>query len=357
MSDISHIFLGALCAEGFCSHYGELLQPNAPFTVYIVKGSSGSGKSTFFKKTARALSELGYPVTLIHCSFDPDSLDGVVCKSLRLALVDGTAPHTLDPVLTGTKHRVISFYEFADCEKLEVYAGEIETLLKRKGACMKRAQGLISPAASLYEQLYSTAGECLLSQKAADSFDRLARRLIPRGGTAPRCAGVFASALTPQGCKTALQLGRAENTTLYIINDANMCAASAGLTAVLNCALQRGQSAEVGRNPLCRSAVEYVALPELSLIFCANSFAADFCADNAKTINAARFYDQNALKARKNRIALYKQLISQMTAQAVAQLAQAKQLHNEIERRYSSCMDFKAQNKLCEQYIKSFTRL
>jgi len=36
--------------------------------------------------------ERGYDVEFMHCSSDNNSLDGVVIPSLKIALLDGTAP-------------------------------------------------------------------------------------------------------------------------------------------------------------------------------------------------------------------------------------------------------------------------
>ena len=65
--------------------------------VFILKGSPGSGKSTVMKRIAARAEAEGHPLTVIRCSSDPDSLDGVMLTDLGVAVADGTSPHSLDP--------------------------------------------------------------------------------------------------------------------------------------------------------------------------------------------------------------------------------------------------------------------
>ena len=88
----THFFLGANSAEGFYGLYEQLLDARL-YDLIILKGTPGCGKSTFMRRAAAALEERGLETVYIHCSGDPDSLDGVIAPAIRTAIVDGTAPH------------------------------------------------------------------------------------------------------------------------------------------------------------------------------------------------------------------------------------------------------------------------
>ena len=88
----SSYFLGANSKDGFYSLYHELIDLKQANRLYIIKGGSGSGKSTFMKSLANRLKDKSR-IEYIHCSADPDSLDAVVLCDLGCAIVDGTAPH------------------------------------------------------------------------------------------------------------------------------------------------------------------------------------------------------------------------------------------------------------------------
>ena len=65
-------FLGTTTPAGFRGYFEELRRE--PGTqMYLVKSGPGCGKSTLMKRLAQMS---GGPVQCIHCSSDPDSLDG-----------------------------------------------------------------------------------------------------------------------------------------------------------------------------------------------------------------------------------------------------------------------------------------
>ena len=88
----ARFFLGANAPGGFRSLYDHFTDP-ATDHLYIIKSGPGSGKSTFMKTVGRAVHEAGHSVEYIHCSGDPDSLDGVYFPDFHTGYVDGTSPH------------------------------------------------------------------------------------------------------------------------------------------------------------------------------------------------------------------------------------------------------------------------
>ncbi len=57
------------------------------------------GKSTFMRSVGQEMLERGYDVEQHHCSSDNGSLDAVVIPAAGTALLDGTAPHGIVPIL------------------------------------------------------------------------------------------------------------------------------------------------------------------------------------------------------------------------------------------------------------------
>lgn len=89
-----HYFLGSNSHDGFYSLYDDFVNDENGF-FYVIKGGPGCGKSSFMKKIATNLQQKGYRAEYIHCSGDPDSLDGVYFPKLKTGFVDGTAPHAI----------------------------------------------------------------------------------------------------------------------------------------------------------------------------------------------------------------------------------------------------------------------
>ena len=101
-------FLGTVSASGFAGFFSQLNDPDLPERTRIIKSGPGCGKSSMMRRLGERMVRAGYPVEYIHCSSDPDSLDGLVCVPLRFAIVDGTAPHVLEPAIPAAKQEVVS---------------------------------------------------------------------------------------------------------------------------------------------------------------------------------------------------------------------------------------------------------
>lgn len=94
-----HYFLGANTPSGFVSRFDQLTDPEQFDRVYVLKGTPGNGKSTLLRRVAAAFEEKCGGIELIHCSFDPDSLDAVVLGDWRCVVVDGTPPQEGAPYI------------------------------------------------------------------------------------------------------------------------------------------------------------------------------------------------------------------------------------------------------------------
>lgn len=112
-----HYFAGGNTAKGFYSLFDENLGELEK--VFILKGGPGNGKSTMMKNIANNLLEQGYDVELIHCSSDPDSLDGVIFPSMKIGIVDGTPPHIIEPKTPGAVEEYVNLGVAWDSKELE----------------------------------------------------------------------------------------------------------------------------------------------------------------------------------------------------------------------------------------------
>ncbi|UCZ51581.1 hypothetical protein LGQ02_11940 [Bacillus shivajii] len=88
-------FFGSASAKGPVNFIDELTL-NMTNRV-IIKGRSGSGKSTLMRRISHKAKEHSLSATLYPCALDPDSIDMVTIPALSFAIVDGTAPHVIDP--------------------------------------------------------------------------------------------------------------------------------------------------------------------------------------------------------------------------------------------------------------------
>lgn len=92
---VRNLFFGASTSEGVLNYIENITQDINK--RYIIKGRSGSGKSTVMRKIGHHAQKLGYSVDYFPCGLDPHSLDMVVIQPLNVTILDGTAPHVIDP--------------------------------------------------------------------------------------------------------------------------------------------------------------------------------------------------------------------------------------------------------------------
>ena len=89
-ADYIDFFLGANTSKGFLSRYEQISKNQKIKKLYVIKGGAGTGKSTIMKKVAEEYHKRGFQIERIHCSSDPDSLDGVIVEEKGMAILDGT---------------------------------------------------------------------------------------------------------------------------------------------------------------------------------------------------------------------------------------------------------------------------
>ena len=174
-------FAGANSARGFVSFYDAILEDRKIEKIYILKGGPGTGKSSFMKRAAKEAARRGVSVESYACSSDPDSLDGVVIGG-RLAIIDGTAPHTVDPRIAGAREEIINLGAFWDDGLLGQRACEIEELIKKKGDSYKKAYRYLSAYQNITDLNFVLVAPYFNEKKAVKAVARVFSRLSHGGG-------------------------------------------------------------------------------------------------------------------------------------------------------------------------------
>lgn len=129
---------------------------------FYIKGRAGTGKSVFMKKVMAACEDKGLDMEVYHCSFDPNSIDMVIIRSLDVCLFDSTDPHEFFPERIGDT--VIDLYEEAVAPGTdEKFAQEIANITKKYKSYMKQGISSIKRAYE-YRELIEERYDSLLKQ-------------------------------------------------------------------------------------------------------------------------------------------------------------------------------------------------
>jgi hypothetical protein len=144
--------------EGFFSYYQYILGQREADKIICIKGGPGVGNSTFMKKIGEAMLEEGHNVDFMHCSSDNNSLDGIVLRDKKIALIDGTSPHIVDPINPGAVDSIIHLGDYWDEDGIR----------KNRDALISNNERIKSIFARVYNYL-AAAGKCTTTCAASTS--------------------------------------------------------------------------------------------------------------------------------------------------------------------------------------------
>ena len=152
------MFAGANTPDGFVGFYRELVDMYDLKKLYILKGGSGIGKSTFIRKFAEHFPN--DERLFLMCSGDPKSLDGVIISHIGVGIIDGTDPHTVDPIYPGVVDEIINLGEYIIWDKVKATREILQTLTAEKKSYYKTAFKYLARARDTHhkiEKLYNGA--------------------------------------------------------------------------------------------------------------------------------------------------------------------------------------------------------
>jgi ABC-type hemin transport system ATPase subunit len=145
---IRKVFPGGNTAEGFFSYYRYLLEKGSK-RIFVIKGGPGVGKSTLMKKIGYRMVEMGYDVEFHHCSSDNNSLDGIAVVDAGIVMVDGTAPHIVDPKYPGGLDEIINMGEYWDVDGMQVNMNQIIASTNEVSRLFARAYKFLNAAKAI----------------------------------------------------------------------------------------------------------------------------------------------------------------------------------------------------------------
>lgn len=344
-----HWFPGGNTARGFHSFYHCILPAEEAEKIVLLKGGPGVGKSTFMRKIADILEEHGQRVEYLHCSSDAESLDGVVCREIGFAILDGTAPHIVDPEIPGAADSILNLGAFLDEAALRTRKKEILTIQKALRICFTQAYRYLSSALPLREDSASILRGALDEEVLMRAFGPWLQTITGyRTATKPGAArSMFASAITPQGCVNFLQTLAVPR--IWRITGAWGVDAHKLLSILRHAALLRGMQVEAMVCPMTPDRLEHLYIPTFGL-FITTENRYHSLPEKAERVIDFDEYRLRRLTAREEQALLFNlEQFDLLVGAATDALKRAKALHDELEAEYTSRMDFDGVEKCIEE--------
>lgn len=341
---VRHLFPGGNTSLGFFSYYEYILSQEDATRIIVIKGGPGVGKSTFMKKIGAEMIDRGYDVEFMHCSSDNNSLDGVVIPAAKVALIDGTAPHIVDPKNPGAVDEIINFGEYWDEEGIRKYKKEVISDNKEVGKIFARAYRYLKAAAAIYEDTAVIYGWAINSAKVNAVTSKIINALFTPEGIAVkegRQRHLFASAITPDGLKNYLD-SLLTTEKVYEIKGQQGTGTEKVLEKIRTAAIERGYYVESYYCALNPHKLEHLVIPDLDVSFTTSNKYHSAAVDIYAEINLDEYLNQSVIEAYSDTLEYNKTEFDALLVRAVRTVSKAKAMHDHMETYYIPNMDFEA---------------
>ncbi len=345
-------FLGSNTPEGFVGTTETLYTPDG-WRVYVLKGGAGTGKSTLLRRVYEQLHD--ETAEVFCCSSDPASLDAVRFPDRQLFLIDGTAPHSVEPSYWGAVEQIVPLSLCMG--NLYNKAPAVIALTDQKHTLHHRCCKHLHAAAVLLSDGRRIENNCLDREKVCRFAHHLAVSEWQSGAidVHPLSSETrFLSAFTPDGWITLYDTLQGLCPRIYVIEDEQGAAASLLLSELEKAATTDGKRCISCPCPLFPSdGPEHLLLPELGLAFTtSNSFhKVDFPV--FRRIHASRFLDTERLRRHRQRLSFLRRAASELLREATTLSAQAKKVHDQLEEYSAAVMDWQRYEVLTDELLKN----
>ena len=365
MSIERHYFPGNNTPLGFFSYYKYIISQREANRIICLKGGPGTGKSTFMKKIASEFSK-EEEIDFLHCSADEDSLDGVLLKNKKVALIDGTSPHITDPLTPGAVDKIINLGEYWDNTAIESNKSEILDLNEETSRWYRIAYNYLNAVKSVYrslEEIYQSAAESgeiysLVAEIIGEEFGEIPISLNPG-----KYKKFFASAITGNGVINYLPTLLENMKKIYIINAPVGYTNYSFMEIIAEGAKYRGFDCEIFYCPICpEEKKEHIIIPKLGLAFVTVNGYHDLepwelsCFGNEENeiilIDLADYMKPHILQ---NNEELMKNLLSEYDIflnKSFKYLQKAKETHMKVEQLYIPNMNFTRVKNVIDETVE-----
>lgn len=340
---MKYVYPGGNTSKGFYSFYESGLQGMEH--VFVLKGGPGTGKSTLMRRIGIAMMDRGFDVEFWQCSSDNDSLDGVLVPSLKAAVIDGTAPHIVDPRYPGVVDEIINLGEHWDEKILKENGTEIKRIINEISGHFSTAYEYLRAAKEVHDEWEKNHIEAM----DFDAADRKAGELVKEIFKArePVVRHLFASAITPKGMMNFIGNITENCRTRYIVKGLPGTGKSTLTNKVVQEAVDLGYQVDVYHCSFDPDSIDMVVIPALgaAVIDGTPPHVIDPERPGDKIINMLECLDMDEVSKKADKLANIEGEFNRLTGEAVKNLARAKAMHDELERFYIGAMDFEGVNK------------
>lgn len=347
MPKIRRMFPGGNTSQGFISFHDNIIGENRNM-LYILKGMPGGGKSSMMIEIANRALEEGYSLEYHHCPSDPDSVDGIVIEELKLAIVDGTAPHIIDPIYPGITDKIVDLAVFINKQYMIEEKEKIIKAKKANKSAYRKAFNYFKSAKIIHEEI-ENSNKFLVNKKEINKISKdlieevfsKEERQIEYNGFSER--HLFSSAYTPEGYVDYTDTILEGLTHIYYIEGEIATGKSLLLNRILDRSRISNYSIEIYHDPMFSEKLESLYIKDLDTLVTSNKIAKDY---SNHIINLNKYIYMENLN--EEDYSFYKLLKDR----GIESLSKAKDNHFILEKAYNPAIDYSGIDKLRTKLLK-----
>lgn len=327
---------------GFINNFHQFFKYDKTAKCYIIKAGPGCGKSTMMRGIADYLQKKDFEVLLFPCTSDPNSLDGVYCKDINFMIVDGTAPHIIEPNYPMFFENIINLYDCIDREKIKNNSDNLLNDFSKNSVYHKRSKNILNAIKEINDDSKILTETYIDKEKLENFSNRLVNKLFKtKLNKKSICTNLFLSGITLNGLqyfsKTPVNMVK----NIYAIHDIYGNCSNYILNKIYEKATQSGYNVIKCHCPISPyEKIDHLIIKELDIAFITVNKYLKIDYIPTKNIHFSRFLKTKIPQVHKNRIKFNNKTILNLTKKLQEQLLIAKKYHDNIENCYVSAVDF-----------------
>ncbi|WP_028549048.1 PRK06851 family protein [Paenibacillus sp. UNC451MF] len=358
--NVRNFFAGGNTAHGFSNLFDSSLQ--GLDRLYILKGGPGTGKSSLIRFIGDHLVNNGHDILLIHCASDSDSLDGLIVPSLKIGIVDGTAPHVIEPKLPGAVEQYVNLGEAWDASELNEQRDTIAALNEQIKQAYERAYAGFAEALRIHDEweaVYFDTMDFAAADELTEEYKDILYgdlQLEKQGRVDHR----FLGAATPTGAVDFVPNLTEGLARRFFLKGRPGSGKSTMLKKLAAAAIERGFDIEIYHCGFDPNSLDMIIVRELGFAIFDSTAPHEYFPDRAGDDIVdmyLRCIKPGTDEANAEVLSEIKQRYTTQMKQSTQHLAEAKSLHDELEQIYVQAMDFRVVDRIRERILQEITSL
>lgn len=351
-----HLFPGGNSSKGFFSFYKYIISQEDANRILCMKGGPGTGKSHLMKKIGSHFAAKDYTIEYHHCSSDNNSLDAIVIKELKLAIIDGTSPHIVDPIHPGAVDEILNMGEALDMDSLLLKKNEIMGVQRKISNNFNRAYLYLAAAKNIHDDWSALNSQSIDKNKFSTVTESIKEEIFNShkygyGGE----RHLFSTALTPDGIVSFTEELVINLDNKFILSGGPGLGKTEMLKRIGATAQRKGYFVEYLHDPFIPDRLEHILIPELSSCVLTTNEISQI-SFTGKTFNLTDFCNKDIIASNKAEVDSCIDMFYDLMEKALSLIKKAHEVHNDLETFYIDAMNFDVANDIFNKVVDKFEK-